>query len=317
MSQTPLAAPAAAAPDTERSHAPVVGAWARTPPPAAGVLRIRPLPYEATASYLEHLAHAYRLALPQLLDSTGITVHAHGTTPTAELALSSIAARRVAAVARVQPADLALALHRLTHHAPGSTAAAHWKPLDVPHRAVAACTLCTRQHSRGAAGSAWVHRPWHRLVCVRHHQAAPDPRLASPLHTGNVPELAAARHAHQRLTRHPRGASAWMAAHAITTRWYDQQQHLTDRWHRRLHHLALANAHLDHTGNASATLLARDLVIYPETVTLARILATLPHQSRTRSPRDVLGVIAHRLQLANLTPVTGDPLTAYLTHTRP
>ncbi|MFE5869550.1 hypothetical protein ACFQ6V_12995 [Streptomyces roseifaciens] len=108
-----------------------------------------------------------------------------------------------------------------------------------------------------------------------------------------------------------------MTARAITTRWYDHQQHLTDRWHQRLHHLALANAHLDHVGNASATLLARDLVIYPETVALARTLTTLPHQYRTHPTRDTLGMIAHHLGLPILTPTPSDPLVAYLTRSRP
>ncbi|WP_367141023.1 MULTISPECIES: hypothetical protein [Streptomyces] len=100
-----------------------------------------------------------------------------------------------------------------------------------------------------------------------------------------------------------------MTARAITTRWYDHQQHLTERWRHRLHHFTLANAHLNRVGNASATLLARDLVIYPETVALARTPAALPHQSRARSTRDVLDVIAHRLGLTRLAPTTNDPLT--------
>ncbi|SDR59787.1 hypothetical protein SAMN05216511_7207, partial [Streptomyces sp. KS_16] len=69
------------------------GAWAQIPLPAPGVFRIRPLAFEATASYLQRLAGAYGLTLPQLLDSAGITVHGHGTPPAAGLDLSPTAAR--------------------------------------------------------------------------------------------------------------------------------------------------------------------------------------------------------------------------------
>jgi hypothetical protein len=64
-------------------------------------------------------------------------------------------------------------------------------------------------------------------VCPRHHQAAPDPRLTSPIQTWTAPELTAVHYAHQRLQRHPRAATALTTARAISTRWYDHQQHLT------------------------------------------------------------------------------------------
>ncbi|WP_406011696.1 TniQ family protein [Streptomyces sp. NBC_00984] len=319
MSQTVLTASWAAAPDAAGSGVPAGGAWAaRIPPLAPGVFRVRPLLFEATASYLQRLAGAYRLTLPQLLDGSGITVHGHGTSPAAGLCLTPGAAHRIAVLGRIPLAHLTRALPHLTHHrrsGPGP-AAAYWKPLEAEHQPVAACALCTWHHSRGVTGMAWVHRPWHRLVCPRHQQAAPGPRLTSTLHTWAVPELITAHHAHQRLKRHPQAASAWMTARAVTTRWYDHQQHLTGRWQHRLGRLVAGNTHLGRAGTASAVLLARDLVTYPETVALARTLATLPHTRRTRTG-DLLGVIAHRLKLDTLTPTTSDPLTVYLTHARP
>ncbi|MEU8915553.1 TniQ family protein [Streptomyces nigrescens] len=317
MNQTLLTAGCAATPGALQGGAPAPGAWAQLPLPAPGVFRIRPLAFEATDSYLQRLASAYRLTLPQLLDNAGITVHGHGTPPAAELDLSPTAARRIAAVARIRPHALARALPGLLKN--GTTdarpATAYWGPVERRQQAVRACTMCVRHHTRGAADTAWIHRPWHQLVCQRHHQAAPDPRLTSTLRTGTVPELTTAHHGHQRLQRHPRSASAWQAARAITTRWYDHQQHLTDRWHQRLRQLVRANTHVDHAQNASAVLLARDLVIYPETVTLARTLATLPHQHRARPTRDILTVIGHRLALTRFFPATSDPLHTYLTRT--
>ncbi|MFD7551724.1 hypothetical protein [Streptomyces sp. NPDC059816] len=61
--------------------------------------------------------------------------------------------------------------------------------------------------------------------------------------------------------------------------------------------------------------LARDLITYPETVTLARTLATLPNRPH-RDTGKALNLIAHRLNLARLTPKANDPLYVFLTHTR-
>lgn len=292
-------------------------AWLRTPSAAPGVFRVRPLPGEATASYAQRLADTYQLTLPQLLDGSGINLHGHGTPPTAELHLSPAACHRLAALARVPLPHLTHALPRLApnddaHH---TAAAAHWKRLEAEQQPVPACTMCTRHRSHGTTGTAWVHRPPHRLVCPRHHQAAPEPRLTSTLRTWATPELAATHHAHQRLLRHPRAITAWTTARAITTRWYDHQQHLTHRWHTRLNQLCATNPHLTTTGSASPELLARDLVIYPETVTLARALATQPSRSH-RDTNEALVLIARQLGITRFTPTASDPLHASLTHTR-
>jgi hypothetical protein len=122
-------------------------------------------------------------------------------------------------------------------------------------------------------------------------------------------------HAHQRLLRHPRAATAWTTARAITTRWYDHEKHLTHRWHTRLNQLCATNPHLTTTGSASPTLLARDLITYPETVALARALATLPNRPH-RTTDDALSLIAHRLGLPRLASNANDPLRVFLTHTR-
>lgn len=152
-------------------------------------------------------------------------------------------------------------------------------------------------------------------MCPRDQQAAPDPRLTSTVRTWAVPELVAAHHAHQRLLRHPRALTAWTTARAITTRWYDHQQHLTHRWHTRLARLCAANPRLTTTGSASPALVTRDLVIYPETVTLARALAALPNRPH-RDTGKALTLIAHRLGLPRLASNANDPLSVFLTHTR-
>ncbi len=292
------------------------GTWLHIPSAAPGVLRVRPLPFEATASYVQRLATAYRLTLPQLLDGAGIILTGHGTLPTAELHLSPAACHNLAALTRIPLPHLARALPRLApnddaHH---TTATARWKRLEAAQQPVRACTLCTRHRSHGATDTAWVQPAPHRLVCPRHHQATPCPRLTSTVRTWAVPELAAAHHAHQRLLRHPRAATAWTAARAITTRWYDHQQHLTHRWHTRLTQLCATNPHLTTTGSASPALLARDLTTYPETVALARALATLPNRPH-RDTGNALNLIAHRLGLPRLPLNANHPLQAFLTPT--
>lgn len=281
------------------------------------MLRVRPLPFEATASYGQRLADTYQLTLSQLLDGVGITLHGHGTLPAAELHLNHNAARRLAALARFPLPHLTRALPHLAlpGDAHGTEAAAHWKRLEAEQQPVRACTLCTRHRSHDATDTAWAHPAPQRLVCPRDQQAAPDPRLTSTVRTWAVPELVAAHHAHQRLLRHPRALTAWTTARAITTRWYDHQQHLTHRWHTRLARLCAANPRLTTTGSASPALVTRDLVIYPETVTLARALAALPNRPH-RDTGKALTLIAHRLGLPRLASNANDPLSVFLTHTR-
>ncbi|MEU9383263.1 TniQ family protein [Streptomyces sp. NPDC048279] len=317
MSPTDVAARAAAGAGTAQRSVVTTGAWHRIPFAAPGVIRVRPLPREATASYAQRLADTYQLTLPQLLDGSGITLTGHGTPPTAELHLSPAACHRLSALARIPLPHLTRALPLLApnHDAHHTAAAAHWKRLEAEQQPVRACTLCTLHQSRGATHTAWVHPPPHRLLCPHHHQAAPDPRLAATVRTQTSPELAAAHHAHRRLLRHPRAITAWTTARAITTRWYDHQQHLTHRWHTRLNQLCAINPHLTTTGSASPALLARDLVIYPETVALARTLTTLPQQQH-HTTNGALTLIAHRLNLDHLTPNANDPLRGSLTHTR-
>ncbi|MGW6713423.1 hypothetical protein ACWF9X_02445 [Streptomyces globisporus] len=266
---------------------------------------------------MQRLADTYRLTLSQVLDSAGITLHGHGTPQAAELILTPRAARHLAVLARIPLPHMTRALPHLTLNGAvhGTEAAARWKRLEAEQQPVRACTLCTRHRSHDATDTAWVHPAPRRLVCPRHHQAAPDPRLISTIRTRAAPELAAAYRAHQRLLRHLRAATAWPAARAITTRWYEHQHHLTHRWHTRLNQLIADSPHLATTGSASPALLTRDLVTYPETVALARALATLPNRPH-RDTGNALNLIAHRLGLPRLPLNANDPLHAFLTHTR-
>ncbi len=68
MSRTHITARAVAAAVPAQRSVLTTGTWLHIPSAAPGVLRVRPLPFEATASYVQRLATAYRLTLPQLLD---------------------------------------------------------------------------------------------------------------------------------------------------------------------------------------------------------------------------------------------------------
>ena len=154
--------------------------------------------------------------------------------------------------------------------------------------------------------------PPHQALCPRHHHWSLDDDTS--LTTAALPELHQAQRHHQRLTRHPGAAPALSWAGAITTRWYDKQTHLATRWQRRLHHLADTNPHAT-PATMSWALYARELVTYPETITLARTLATtrLPKQPRQGPAPQAHPAItaflrhtAHQLHLERRAPPPGD-----------
>ncbi|WP_331729863.1 transposase (plasmid) [Kitasatospora sp. NBC_00070] len=120
----------------------------------------------------------------------------------------------------------------------------------------------------------------------------------------------------------PEGLRGW--AQSITTRWYDHQQHAAPRWRRRATVLERANPELAPT-RSSWALLARDIVTYPETVTLAhalhqhRVLAVPGGHTSTR-PRTHTAFLRHtatRLGLPRLDPSHDDPLHAWIHHRTP
>ncbi|MBD0844759.1 TniQ family protein, partial [Streptomyces sp. TRM68416] len=276
----------------------------------------RPLPREATASYLTRLAAAYHLSAAQLLD--GLHISTTGTptgAPTNEIHLSNEATRRLSAFTRTPPAHLSRALARQPPPAAIGTARAaiaRWQPAQPAVQPLPACTACTTHRSPHKAIPAWIHPAPNlprALICTRHQQASSDPRQRIPLDIRSLPELA-----HARLTtRRPPTAASLSWASTITTRWYDHHQHLHSRWHTRLRQLTTANPHLA-PGPASPTLTCRNLITYPETLTLATTLDRLPPRPLTRTQQTAfLHQLASRLQLPRLAPADHDLLWQRLT----
>ncbi|MFG1729738.1 TniQ family protein [Streptomyces sp. AGS-58] len=295
---------------THTASRPTVRAGTMWPTPP-GALHVRPLPRESAASYLTRLAAAYHLSPAQLLD--GLHITATGTStglPATEIHLSNEATRRLSGFTRIPPAHLAHALPRRPPPAAigiAHAATARWQPVQPALQPLPACTACTIRRSPHQAHPAWIH-PTPDLprimICTRHQQAASDPRHPAPLDIRPVPDLT---RTHLRARRRPTATSlSW--ASTITTRWYDHHQHLHQRWHTRLNQLTAANPHLPQ-GPASPALTCRNLITYPETLTLAAALDRLPLYPLPRSQQSAfLHDLAGRLDLPRLAPADHDLL---------
>ncbi|WP_219665113.1 hypothetical protein [Streptomyces bambusae] len=236
------------------------------------------MPHEAPASYLHRLAQAYRLQLRQILEGIGITVDGRpGSMPGgSEIVLSPAALHHLATFTRIP--DLPRALGNVVHGSrdpdPGHPNA-RWQPLEPARQPTRTCPWCTLHHSRGTTSQAWAYHRAHQRLCPQHLRWATPPTDRASLDTRALPELVPAHHAHKRLGRRPDATAAYQWAAAITTRWHDQEHHLTRRWHYRRTRLADTNPPPAH--GKSWALTGRDPVTYPETVALARHLARTPH----------------------------------------
>ncbi|MEU1050925.1 TniQ family protein [Streptomyces sp. NPDC005897] len=279
-------------------------------PSQPGALRTRPLPRESTASYLTRLAATYHLTAAQLL--VGLHITTTGTVaapPAADLHLSAEAAHRLSAFTRIPPAHLTRALARQPPPASIGTARAaiaRWQPVPPAVQPLPACTACTIRRSPHQAAPAWIHPAPNSpriMICTRHQQASSDSRHPAPLDIRPVPELT---HPRSRTRRATTASLSW--ASTITTRWYDHHQHLHERWHTRLDRLTDSNPHIP-PGPASPALTCRNLITYPETLTLATALDRLPPYPLTRAQQAAfLRRPATRFQLPRLAPADHDLL---------
>jgi TniQ protein len=315
--------------------------WGRTDT-RPGAFRVVPLPYESTASWVGRVAATYRQSVPELLDGIGITTTgARGAddTDTTEIHLDDAAWHRLAVFTRVPRHHLARALPHLerprnrnparTPDTVGATVGATgagiaaWHRPDPYEQPSWACPWCTLRHTRGATARARMYLPAHRVWCPRHacwSTGGPRPRL---LDTRGVPELAHTHREHRRLLRRPNANTAYTWAQAIVTRWYDHDLYLARRWRARGHRLAAFNPDHTTTHSSSWELTARPVIVHPETVTLARVLArtrlpATPRPDRHPATGAFLEHTAHTLELGRLTPGPDDLLWSWIRHhTRP
>ncbi|MFJ2864015.1 TniQ family protein [Kitasatospora sp. NPDC087314] len=290
------------------------------------------MPTESTASWLQRVAAAHHLSQAHLLDGLAITVTGRPSrTPGgSELHLDHPAQHRLAAFTRLPHHHLTHALPYLGSPCPdpadpGHTPAGHggghasWHRLDPRHAPMRACPSCTLRRTGGTTNHALAYLPDHARLCPRHHRWAAGPHQS--LNTAALPELTHAHAGHRRLRHRPGAADAWTWAAAITTRWHDHSTHtaLAARWQHRRRLLHAANPGVRPV-TGSWALLARDAVTYPETVTLARALATtamFPAPFHGRPHPAVHAFLDHTataLDLPHLTPLPGDLLTTWTRH---
>ncbi|WP_308016675.1 TniQ family protein [Streptomyces rhizosphaericus] len=246
-------------------------------PSPPGALRVQPLPRESTASYLTRLAATYQLTVDQLLD--GLHIAATGTfaaPPATDIHLSAEATRRLSAFTRIPPAHLNRALPASPRPpvsawptppspagSPSSPRSSRWRRAPPAPRTAAR----TRPSPRGSTRRPTCPGPSSAPATSRPPAIPGTP----PPSTSTPPELTRTRPG----ARHRATTASLSWASTITTRWYDHHQHLHARWHTRLNRLTDANPHIPQ-GPASPALTCRNLITYPETLTLAAALDRLP-----------------------------------------
>ncbi|MFF5257067.1 Helicase associated domain protein [Streptomyces leeuwenhoekii] len=247
-----------------------------------------PLPGELTLSFLTRLAARYHLTIRDLLAAVTDVGGQQNLTgmlyPDSEIHLNAQARARVATLCRVPPRVLEQALPAWRREEPcgkygagpvgrlmrGEEAVAAWGP---------ACPACTAART-GRRVPARRYLTSGERVCARHRYwllFLPG-TSGLPVPLGPCPEVVDAQRRHVRLLRRsPAGARAFEVAHAITGSRWDQP------WPNKEH---LWPARLEATRPTGADpgwwkVAARDLITYPETVTLARLLADRTVQERT------------------------------------
>ncbi|OSC67541.1 helicase, partial [Streptomyces sp. 4F] len=253
---------------------------------AAG--RVAPLPGELTLSFLARLAARYHLAIRDLLAAATDIGGQQNLTgmlcPDSEIHLNAQARARVAVLCRVPPRVLERALPAWRREEPcgrygagpvgrlmrGEEAVAAWGPV---------CPACTAARTGRRVPARQYLAPEER-VCARHRNwllYVPG-TSGLPVPLGRCPEVIEAQRRHVRLLRRsPAGAQAFDVARAVTNSWWDQPWPVEERaWPARLEATRPDNADPSWWKVA-----ARDLITYPETVALARLLASRPLQQRT------------------------------------
>ncbi|MET9418768.1 Helicase associated domain protein [Streptomyces klenkii] len=255
---------------------------------AAG--RVAPLPGELTLSFLTRIAARYHLAIRDLLaavtDVGGLQNLTGMLYPDSEIHLNAQARSRIAALCHIPPQALERALPAWTREEPcgkygagpvgrlmrGEEAVATWGP---------ACPACTAART-GRRVPARRYLAAQERVCARHqYWLLYLPGTSGlPVPLGRCLEVIQAQRQHVRLLRRsPTGAQAFEVARAIIGTWWEQPWPDEERlWPARLEATCPAEADPGWWKVA-----ARDLIIYPETVAVARVLDNSGWQQRTIS----------------------------------
>ncbi|MEU6237544.1 hypothetical protein [Kitasatospora sp. NPDC047058] len=231
-----------------------------------------------TLSFLTRIADRYQVGavdvLAALVEVDGRLNLTGSARPDSEVYLNGDARARLAALSGVPQERLLRALPAWTQYEPRQRYAG---PAGLLHHGVEkvsaqgpACPGCMAART-GNTASARVYLAPHQRVCGRHRFW-----LMSVPGTGGrlvdlrrCPEVIEAQRRHHRLlSRCADGAQAFAMAAAVTASWWAQPWPRGDAWSRRLE-----ATRADDEDGPRWQVLARDLVTYPDTVTVATMLA--------------------------------------------
>ncbi|MEU1091561.1 helicase associated domain-containing protein [Streptomyces sp. NPDC005576] len=256
---------------------------------------------ETNLSYLDRLADRYRLGvrdlIPSLLQVGGGLFKGFRTD--GEVYLNAEARARISVFCRVPEDVLGRALPAWAAQEPlapdGVGAAGRFRFGVVVSAAGEGCRLCTAART-GRAKPARLYLQPHTRICSRHrrwmlgtHWVDGAPVDTQQIDVTGLPEMLAAHRRHLQLLRHrPDAAGAFEVAHAVVVSWWAQQWPEEEQWPQRVRQMAPPGA-----DPGWWRLLARDAVIYPETVALASVLTD--NRIRERLLADAGGHLPHTL----------------------
>ncbi|MEV5479118.1 TniQ family protein [Streptomyces sp. NPDC052207] len=242
-------------------------------PPPVGIMRVRPLRGEMTASWLERLAASYRLASGDLLRAVmgqrfpGLhRVQWNSRGAEDELIVNAPAVSRLAAFAGLPLEvlhDRLPAVRSPDSHLPRTTQMyLAWRAPSRPW--ITPCARCTRRHRvRGAAVRRYAVEGHH--ICARHRLWL-LPGAQECLALDCFPDVLAAHRVHRALVRaHPHAERALASAGAVVWSWRLALKEDVI-WQQRAQRLTDA-ARID-----EQTAAAHALIFYPEVVAVARLL---------------------------------------------
>jgi hypothetical protein len=256
-------------------------------------LRVGPVQWETTTSYIQRLAARHHLTTAQLLSALNIPrprahdecSRSHGPYTAIELYLNAEARHRIGGFCGIREEHLTRALPAWSgYHDRGPAAAPRAQLRLSALYAVTGCPRCTLART-GSRRPLSQYLPDTHLVCHRHHTwilgrhtLNADPFPAEHACLIRAPEILTAHRAHIRLLRRWGQACDHALALAIT---------LTEHWRRT----APADERIwpARTRRISPTrtrlwyALAREAITYPETIALAQLFTRHPRMLYTRA----------------------------------
>ncbi|MCX4429411.1 Helicase associated domain protein [Streptomyces mirabilis] len=283
-----------------------------------GPVRLAPLQGETTLSYLDRLADRYRLGVRDLIPAllqVGRSLFKDFRTD-GEVYLNAEARACISAFSRVPEEALGKALPAWAAQEPaspdGTGAAGRFRFGSVVPAAGEGCRLCTAARTARAKPARLYLKP-HTRICPRHqrwmlgtHWVDGAPAGTEQIDLTGLPEMLTAHRQHLKLLRHtPKATEAFEIAHAVVLSWWAQQWPEEKQWPHRVRQTAPPEA-----DPGWWRLLARDAVIYPETVALTSVLTD--ERTRQRLLADTGRHLPHTLAhtpglVAQLASVTRRP----------